>query len=381
MSAAAPRVLQVSRSVIDGGFDYHAEVARGLADRGAEVVSVFPRGQLDRPRRIAFPGQALSLDAARRRLYKRPAWLALALWRAVAGRPQDLAICHHLTPARAVQLLLRVGLVRRAVLIVHDYDYFDPGDKHGRRRNRFLTRALRHPWHLVGVSEAICRNVRAQVATLPAERCRVIHNAIDADALEARLLTAPEARRALGLRPTDFVFGTVGRLVDFKAHDDLIEAFGRVRQQMPQARLIIVGRGPLETELRAQVAAAGLDGRVLIHGFLDDAARYMPAFDSFVLPSRHEPFGLVVLEAMVARLPVLASDSGAPAEVLPAGSALFPTGDRAALAQRLLSVYRQPPAERAALGEAANRHARERFALQRYRATYAELLDSVPGTV
>jgi glycosyltransferase involved in cell wall biosynthesis len=377
--AAVPRVLQVSRSVIDGGFDYHAEIARGFVERGAEVCTVFQRGQLSAPRRQAFPGRVICLDAAAYRRYKRPAWLALALRRAVQGRAQDIAICHHLTPAKAVQLLLRMGLVKQAALVVHDFDYFDAADKYGRRRNRYLSRRLRHPWRLIGVSESICRNVRSQLRQLPPERCQVIHNAIDAEALERRLLARAEARRALGLRPDEFVFGTVGRLVAFKAHDDLIAAFAQAIREMPEARLIIIGRGPLESQLRAQLAKAGLQDRVLVQGFLDDAARYMTAFDVFVLPSRDEPFGLVLLEAMVSRLPILASDSGASREILHPEAWLFPCGDRAALAQRLVQVYRQTAAERAALGRAGYDRVQSSFALAGYRAAYAELLDRDAG--
>jgi glycosyltransferase involved in cell wall biosynthesis len=323
----------------------------------------------------------ICLDASRRKRFKSTGWLTLALWKALRGRPQDLAVCHHMTPARAVHPLVRIGLVKQAVLVVHDFDYFDPTEKHGRRRNRFLARALRYPWRLVGVSQAICRNVRAQLAALPVERCRVIHNAIDADALECRQLPRDQARQTLGLKQDDFVFGTVGRLVGFKAHDDLIDAFAQAHHDMPKARLIIIGRGPLESSLKKQLATAGLQDRVRIHGFLDDAARYMTAFDVFVLPSRHEPFGLVLLEAMVSRVPLIASDSGAPREVLDAEAHLFPCGDRAALAQQMREAYRQTSAERTRLGQLGYDRAHDAFSLTAYRAAYAALLNQGNGKV
>jgi glycosyltransferase involved in cell wall biosynthesis len=371
--------LQVSRAVIRGGFDYHVEIARSFVESGAEVCTVFQRGRMPEGTRKAFPGRVICLDAANRRAYKQPLWLALALWKATRGRRQDLTICHHLTPARAVQKLLRLGLVRKAALVVHDYDYFDRSDRHGRRRNRFLVRALRCPWRIVGVSQAICRNVQEQVSSLPPHLCQVIHNAIDTHALEGRQLSRADARRVLGLEAEDFVFGTVGRLVGFKAHDDLIDAFARAYRSMPRARLIIIGRGPLEALLRQQVGAAGLEGRVRFQGFVDDAARYMKAFDVFVLPSRHEPFGLVLLEAMVSRLPIIASDNGAPAEILPPTSALFPTGDRKMLAERLLQAYQTTPPALERMGLDGYQHVGERFALQDYRAAYAGLLEPANG--
>lgn len=372
----ASRVLQVSRAVIDGGFDYHADIAQGLAARGAEVLSVFQRGIMPAERVRVFPGRVLCLDARRRRRYKQVALFALRLWQATGGAVMDLALCHHLTPARAVDLLVRAGRVRRPHLIVHDYDYFDPQDREGGRRGRFLSSAVRRGWRVIGVSQAICDNVREQVPGVAADACRAIHNAIDVDALERSLLSREAARADLGLGPGDFVFGTIGRLVPFKAHDDLIQAYSDVCQQMPGSRVMIIGRGPLQEPLEQQVQALGLGGRVLIHGFLDQAARYLPAFDAFVLPSRHEPFGLVLPEAMTARLPVIASDSGGPREILPPELSLVPIGDRQALASRLLQLYQAPAEERARIAAAGYMRVREGFHIEAYRAAYGALLDA-----
>jgi len=368
------RVLQVSRSVIEGGFDYHAEIARGFVDLGADVVTVFQRGRMAPARKAAFPGAVMCLEAERRRVYKRSLGLAWALWRTIRRRPYDLAVCHHLTPARAVGYLLRARRVRRAQLVVHDYDYFDASDKHGRYRNAFLASAMRGSWGVIGVSRAICANVRAQVPAVTEDRCQVIHNAVDLEGLEKAAVTREQARSVLGLDPAAFVIGTVGRLVEFKAHDDLIAAFSRVYSEMPQAHLSIVGRGPLEMELRAQVRALGLEHRVSIHGFVDNAARYMSAFDVFVLPSHKEPFGLVLLEAMAARLPIIASDSGATGEILPAEGVLFRDGDRSALSLCLRDLYEASAGVRRAMGEAGHRRAHDAFSLEGYRAAYGSLL-------
>lgn len=370
------RVLQVSRSVIDGGFDYHAEIARAFTGKGASVLTVFQRGTLDAARESAFPGRVVCLDARHRRRYKQRSLFALALWRLTSGKPADLAICHHLTPAQAVSPLLRLGRVHRACLVVHDYDYFDPADREGRERQRFLRRLLNRPWTVIGVSDAICRNVRSQVPELAAERCRVIPNAIDLHGLLDRATTRATAREALGLDAGAFVFGTVGRLVQFKAHAELIDAFASVEARMPTARLIIVGRGPLQTQLERQVSDLGLGERVIIRGFVDDAARHLPALDAFVLPSHNEPFGLVLLEAMACRIPVIASDSGGPAEILPLAEQLFVTGDIDALARRMLELYRASDTERDRLAEAGYRRALEGFRLRTYHDAYASLLDA-----
>jgi len=369
------RVLQVSRAVIEGGIDYHAEIARGLAEQGAEITTVFQRGWMSPERLENFPGTVVCLDANRRRLYKNPFVVALRLWSLSLRRPFDLAICHHLTPARAVNPLVRVGRVKKAYLVVHDYDYFAPGDHHGRKRNRFLSSVLGHQhWGVIGVSHAICANVQAHVSALSEARCSMIHNAIDIDSLERQLVPREAARRALGLRSDSFVFGTIGRLVSFKAHEDLIAAFASVHQQMPNSQLVIIGRGPLRAQLQRQIEDFGLAEAAVLYGFLDQAARYLTAFDAFVLPSHNEPFGLVLLEAMVCKLPIIASDSGATSEILPSSDQLFVTGDRAQLGRRLLDLYRASPQAREQIASAGYRRVHEAFSVERYRAAYGRLL-------
>ena len=374
------RILQVSRSIIDGGFDYHAEIARAFAELGASVLTVFQRGQLDPKRTAAFPGRVVCLDARRRRRYKNKPFFSWALWRLQGRDPADLAICHHLTPAQATDPLLRFGRVRRARMVVHDYDYFDPADDKGRKRGRFLSSAIRRGWSVIGVSNAICRNIQSQVTAFPAGCCRVIPNAIDLSALRDRACDRSMARQILGLEDAPFMFGTVGRLVSFKAQNELISAFASVAPQMPDAGLIVIGRGPLKSDLQRQVRRLDLDGRVIVHGFADDAARLLRALDVFVLPSHDEPFGLVVLEAMACGVPVLASDSGGPAEILTRSDQLFPTGDVNAMAQHMLSIYRASKSERASLAEAGYRRARDGFDLSGYRAAYASLLEHGDGS-
>ena len=366
------RVLQVSRSVIDGGFDYHADIARAFTERGSTVLTVFQRGFMDDARVAAFPGEVVCLDARHRRRYKQPAMFTLALWGPGAGA--DLAICHHFTPARAVAPLVTTRRVRSACMVVHDFDYFHPADREGRKRRRFLVRALRHSWTVIGVSSSICANVRRHVPELPAFRCKAIPNAIDVKGLRQRATDRQVARDALALDPKAFVIGTVGRLVPFKAQSELISAFASVASEMTGAQLVVVGRGPLENDLRRQVEELDLVDRVFIRGFVDDAARHMRALDLFVLPSHDEPFGLVLLEAMACGVPVIASDSGGPLEILPLPEQLFPTGDPAAQGQRILALFRAGAAERRRIAEAGHRRAIEAFSLPRFHSDYASLL-------
>ncbi|MCZ6688654.1 MAG: glycosyltransferase [Planctomycetota bacterium] len=115
---------------------------------------------------------------------------------------------------------------------------------------------------------------------------------------------------------------TVGCVANFnprKDHESLIEAFRMVSDDIPAARLILVGSGPLEAELRERVANAGLREKVQFLGTRTDVPSLLPGFDLLVLPSLTEGFGRVLIEAMAAGVPVIASAVGGVPEVVSDG--------------------------------------------------------------
>lgn len=141
---------------------------------------------------------------------------------------------------------------------------------------------------------------------------------------------SPEERRALraefGAGPHDFVVGSVGRLVSSKGIDVLIRAFKAAG--LPRARLVVVGDG----RERARLSRLA-DARVTLLGYRADAKRLMQAFDLLACPSRHEPFGRVIMEALDAETPVVASDVAGPRDIATQYPIeLVPSGDAVALA-------------------------------------------------
>ena len=107
----------------------------------------------------------------------------------------------------------------------------------------------------------------------------------------------------------------VGRLIEQKDHATLLRAFARVRNAVPQARLAILGSGPLEPETRRLVGELGLDDAVALPG-RTDIRDWLERADVFVHTSRWEGFGIVLLEAMLAGLPVVATRVSAVPEVV-----------------------------------------------------------------
>jgi glycosyltransferase involved in cell wall biosynthesis len=132
--------------------------------------------------------------------------------------------------------------------------------------------------------------------------------------------------------PGELVIGTVARLMPQKSLPTLLGAFSQFQKQQA-SRLIIVGTGDLEESLKALAAKLGISEKVTWTGKRADIPEVMKAFDIFALTSIYEGFGLVLLEAMAAGVPVVASNVSAIPEVLDQGRCglLFPVQDEKAL--------------------------------------------------
>lgn len=115
------------------------------------------------------------------------------------------------------------------------------------------------------------------------------------------------ARAALGLTPDQPVVLTVGRLTVMKGHVHLLDAVPELVGRFPELAVVVLGSGHLEARLRAQVEALGVQQAVHLAGHRADARGLLDAADVFVLPSRHEGMPLVLLEAMDAGLPIVAT--------------------------------------------------------------------------
>lgn len=120
-------------------------------------------------------------------------------------------------------------------------------------------------------------------------------------------------RAELGLESGDFLIGAVGRLVESKGMDDLIKAF--LAANLPNTKLCIIGEGEQRGELEALISKEGTS-RIHLMGYREDIRYCYDAFDLFVLPSRHETFGLVLLEAMVAGCPIITTRTDGAIDIL-----------------------------------------------------------------
>jgi glycosyltransferase involved in cell wall biosynthesis len=214
-----------------------------------------------------------------------------------------------------------------------------------------LGRIMRTPAStIVANSEASARALGRALPGLTG-RITVIRNGIDPRPFqEAPPERVAQARAAWGAGPGDLLVGMVGRLGTWKGEEQFVAVAAQVRRQAPNARFVIVGsafdgqEAPV-ARLQAQIAAAGLGGEVRLAGLRADIPVVMNALDALAhLPTRPEPFGLVVAEAMAAGKPVVASRVGGIPEYVADGETglLVPPDDPGALAGGISALLADP---------------------------------------
>jgi len=204
---------------------------------------------------------------------------------------------------------------------------------------------------VVGNSQAVVDFYRRN--GIPAERLALIRSGIGAEAPPRVDRAAVRANFGWPADSSLLVFA--GRLAAQKGVDDLIAAIDLVQYLLPALRVLIVGDGPLRSQLEATAAAFRLGGIVRFTGHRDDVPQLLAAADLLVLPSLYEGLPNIVLEAMQAALPVVATAAPGTTEVVVDGQTglLVPLRDPPALAQAIRTVVEDP--ERARLWGAAGR--------------------------
>lgn len=213
-------------------------------------------------------------------------------------------------------------------------------------------------------------------------RTTVVYPGIDPRAYEGG--DRGRLRRELGLTDAVPLVGLLARYDTWKGHRVFLEAASRILEARPDARFMMAGGalnrqslphvGRYQREVLECREALGLTDAVSVLDHRDDVPSVLAALDVVVCPSEHEPFGLVVVEALAAGRPVVASDSGGPAEILEDGQSglLFPTGDPGALAERVLRLLDDAALGRSLVEGGAVR-VREAFHRERYAREIEEL--------
>lgn len=239
-------------------------------------------------------------------------------------------IAHRVKPTYVALLASKLPIIS----VHHNYNDYT------RLSRRLFINLFKNRVLMFGVSDSVCNDLRRDLKDWPRDRIQTLYNHIDVAMTQVEMVSKDEARKILNLPSKAWVIGNVGRLHHDKDQATLIKAFHLALPNLPNNSLLVVmGAGPLEHELKALVKTLRIESSVLFTGNVPNARRYFKAFDHFALTSDREPFGMVLLEAMAAGLPLICSDCGGGAEVVNGVGELFPFGDDNALAQKLIDVY------------------------------------------
>lgn len=338
------RILQVCSVTTFGGGERHlTDLSHALVDLGHEVYAASVEGS---PlwTELSFLDQEHTLALSRRNYFKNVSRLAGFV------RAHDIEIVHA-HAARDYHLAsLVVRLAPRARLVLTRHTLFPL-----RSINRPI---LKNAARVIAVSQAVAESLR-QNGVIESSKIAVVHNGVNVDHF-ARL-AAPRDGRML--------VGTVGHLARIKGHDVFVRAAALISARRRDVHFVVIGedKSPqMQNRRSLESLVAELGVNVDLPGWRDDIPAFLPSLTLFVSAARSEPFGLAIVEAMAAGLPIVATESEGAAEIIEDGVSgkLVPADDPEALAQAINDLLENPD-ERSRLGKNARLAARERFSLER----------------
>jgi glycosyltransferase involved in cell wall biosynthesis len=199
--------------------------------------------------------------------------------------------------------------------------------------------AWRRPDRIVAVSGAVKQILIGD--GIAADAITVVPDGIDADEIRRSALPPLDIRNDLRLPATVRLAVNAAALVDHKDHRTLIRAAEHARALMPQLHWIIAGDGALRPALAAEIARLHLQDRVHLVGFVDRINALIAAADVFVMSSKLEGLGSVILNALALGRPIVATAAGGIPEILPA-EVLVPVGAAVELAHKVVETLRTP---------------------------------------
>jgi glycosyltransferase involved in cell wall biosynthesis len=355
------RVLHLITSLERGGAENHLLALLTHADRSAfefEVAVLRGEGELvDIFRQAAFPVHVLQ---ARNRLDP----FALQRLTALLRRGQFDILHSHLFRADIFASLAIGRLGERAPLLIstrHNDDRFFLNPFVGLVHYAVSSRQDL----IIAISDHIARFTVSRGVRDPS-RVRRVYHGIEPPVTQSLERDGQQIRQDLGIASDAFVVGNVGRLAPQKGQRHLVAAMPMLLDRVPNAHAVIAGAGDLEGYLRDLSLDVGAGDRVHVLGARRDVPALMHAMDVFAMPSIWEGFGLVLLEAMAAGRPIVASRVATIPEVVLDGETglLVPASDPGALAEAVAQLADDPERARA-LGEAGRERLREHFSIEK----------------
>lgn len=313
-------------------------------------------------------------------LYDRSALTeGMRLFRFLRSERVDVLHCHDLY---ANAFAVPWGRIARVPVVIASRRWTHPATS---RPMEFVNRlAYRLAHRVLGNSGAVARMLR-DIDGVAANRILEVPNFVEGHAFQSPTLASQAAfRTELGIPAGALVVGCVARLVDVKDHRTMLRAMALLAPTWPNLRLVLVGDGPLRSQLEALASELGIAGQVHFAGHRANDLNINRMFDISALCSLSEGFPNVLVEAMAAERPVVATAVGGNVDAVRGGTGiLVPPAEPAYLASALDRLLRDPVLRRR-MGVEGGRVARAEYhvstVVPRLEAMYYDLLDRVPSS-
>ena len=205
------------------------------------------------------------------------------------------------------------ALAARVPVVATEHNVYKSYKKKRSIINRLLAKKTDK---MIAVSRAVKDEICARDSIAPA-KVEVIYNGIEVDRFKVPSAEEKSAARVkLALDPKAPVIGTISRLSKQKGHTFLLKAFAELLASFPDLRLLIVGSGPLDEELRSEARELAIEENIIFTGARRDVPEVLKAIDIFAMPSLWEGFPVSLLEAFATGLPVVATPVGGVADAI-----------------------------------------------------------------
>lgn len=343
--ARKPRVLHILKSLPLGGIEtWLMHVLR--RDRDAFVQHELLL-MVEEPG--VYEAEARALGVPIHKIPHRGSWLRwFADLRRFLKQEGPFAAVHSHPSRVGGPIIAAAALAGVPSRIAHQHDARSAGPDFRSMRERLLRRGTMTLTSLaatrrIGITETAIEDIAGR-NWRRARDCSVLLYGFDFSSFAGAAERATQLRSTLGLGSEHRIVGHVGRFDQVKNHPFLLKTFARIAESDPEARLVMVGTGRLEADVRALAAQLRIEQSVIFAGATQDIAAFMALFDLFLFPSFSEGLGIVCVEAQAAGTPVLTSDTvPREAAVVPGGVEFLPLAAGEELwAERALAILGAP---------------------------------------
>ena len=359
-----PRILQVLRPAAGGMLGHLENLLEGLNQAGYELVIACPFEERTlRCLRAAGTLHLFPLDTGDGLRIGADPYTAGRLAKFLKRQRFDLIHAHGAKAGLIARLALMKSHLATPVIVSYHNEILPPNRHfHVRIMRLHAERLLKNRTsHFIAVSPSIQQELVEKILC-PPHKVSFIPNGIQLDPNNDGQV--PDLNNLLLWDKAQelFVIGTALRFTWEKGIDVLLDGFTHAVKVEPQLRLVLIGDGPQEDWIKEQIDARGLQEKIRLLGYIENARRLFSLFDAFVLPSRTEGWPLTIMEAMSAGIPVIASRVGGIPTLLADGEygILVEPGDAQGLGEACMALARNPENARAA-GQKAAAYARANF--------------------